>query len=500
MGSPTGFSPRRSPPYADGNPGFSLTPKVNLLSNTLYSGIANASSIFLLLVLVFAGRFLGVGEFGKFTFALALVTTVSLLSDFGVTTLVKRTVARHPEQADHHFGNLTTLKFILSSLAILISIGAVFLIRPERDVRFIVCVLSVAAALKSLKMVPVTFFQALERFDLYAFSYVFHNFGFFLFGTIALWYGAGLVTFVCLFTTFKVLDTAISYILAQRVIGKTSPRFDFNFMKQLQIDALPLGMYVLINEIYSYADTILLSVMRSDVEVGWYNGAYKIFEGLSVFPLILSQAMSPQLSRLYKTEVKAHQALAAKTIKFGVIAAVLVLLSGITVGKDLILFLFGPAYMESIPVFDILLFTFFFVFLNMIFQMILITIDRQRVMPWMGIAGFGTILFACFLLIPIYGHLGAAIAFLASEFVLFIVGIFFLYRFCFQSWFLWSATKPILSGILIFGSLSIFHVEKQFAHVFLIIPSYLLLLFLFHAFDEEELGFLRRIFTLDRHP
>jgi len=475
-----------------------LTPKVNLLSNTLYSGIANASSIFLLLVLVFAGRFLGVGEFGKFTFALALVTTVSLLSDFGVTTLVKRTVARYPEQADHHFGNLITLKVILSSLAVLISIGAVFLIRPERDVRFVVCVLSLGAALKSLKMVPITFFQALERFDLYAFSYVFHNFGFFLFGTIALWYGANLATFVCLFAAFKALDTAISYFLARRVIGKTSPGFDFNFMKRLQIEALPLGMYVLVNEIYSYADTILLSVMRSDVEVGWYNGAYKIFEGLSVFPLILSQAMSPQLSRLHKTEVVAHKALAARTIKFGAIGAVLVLLSLITIGKDLILLLFGPAYMESIPVLDILLFTFFFVFLNMIFQMILITIDRQNVMPWMGLAGFGTIIIACFLLIPLYGHLGAAMAFLASECILFCVGIFYLYRFCFKSWFLWPATKPILSGILILGAFSVFHVEMQFTHVFVIVPSYLILLYLIHSFDEDELGFLRRIIAPDR--
>jgi O-antigen/teichoic acid export membrane protein len=123
-----------------------LIKKVNLLSNAVYSGIANTSSIFLLLVLVFAGRFLGAGEFGKFTFALALVTTVSLLSDFGVTTLVQRTVARNPEQAEPHFGNLTTLKIILSLLAILISTGAVCIIRPERDVRFIVFVLALASA------------------------------------------------------------------------------------------------------------------------------------------------------------------------------------------------------------------------------------------------------------------------------------------------------------------------------------------------------------------
>ena len=261
---------------------------------------------------------------------------------------------------------------------------------------------------------------------------------------------------MCIFAAFKAVDTAISYGLANRVIGKTAPKFDFFFMKRLQIEALPLGIYVLINEVYSYTDTILLSVMRSDIEVGWYNGAYKIFEGLAVFPLILYQAMSPQLSRLYKTDVTNHQALAARTIKIGAMAAVLVVLSGIVAGRDLILFLFGPSYTESVPALEILLVTFFFVFLNMVFQMILITIDRQQAMPWMGLAGFGTIILASLILIPKYGHLGAAYAFLASECVLFLTGFLFLHRYCFRSWFLRSATKPLLAGFLILGTFSVF--------------------------------------------
>ena len=475
-----------------------MTRRVDLLSNTFYSGIANASGIFLLLVLVLAGRFLGAGDFGIFTFSLALVTTVSLLSDFGVSTLVQRTVARSPELAESHFGNLTTLKVLLSVLAILISTGAVFLLKPEADVRMVVVILAVAAALKSLKTVPITFFQALDRFDLYALSYFLHNFGFFVVGTIALWRGASLVAFVCIFAAFKTVDTAFSYVLARRTVARTAPRFDFSFMRRLQIEALPLGIYVLINEVYSYADTILLSMLRSNVEVGWYNGAYKIFEGLAVFPLILCQAMSPQLSRLFKTDLSGHRALAVRTIKFGVMAAGLVVLSGIVAGRDLVLFLFGAAYEPSVPALKVLLVTFLFVFLNMIFQMLLITIDRQGAMPWMGLGGFGTVIVASLVLIPRYGHLGAAFAFLASELVLFVIGFFFLYRFCFGSWFLRGIGKPLLSGLLILAVFAVLHVKIRFAHLFLVVPSYLLLLFLLHSFDQEELGVLRRFFLPDR--
>lgn len=475
-----------------------MNKKANLVSNAFYSGIANASSVFLLVVMVFVGRYLGAEEFGKFNFSMAIVTTASLLSDFGVTTLVKRTVARNPEQAESYFGNLVSLKVILSLLAILVSMVAVFLLRKEPDVRFAVFVLALAASLKALKMVPVTFFQALERFDLFALSSAVHNAGLFLFGAIALWCGANLTTFVCVFAIFKAVDTAVTYALSYKTIGRAAPRYDFSFMRRLQVEALPFGFYVLIIEVYSYMDTILLSVMRSDVEVGWYNGAFKIFEGLAVFPLILSQAMSPRLSRLYKTDVSAHQILAARTVKFGAMAAGLIVVSGIVVGRDLVLFLFGSAYGESIPVLEILLVAFLFVYLNFIFQMILITIDRQWVMPWMGLGGIGTVILACVLLIPKYGHLGAAFALLASEFVLFLIGFYFLYRFYFHSWFLQSATKPFLSGILILGVFSIFHVEKQFAHVFIVVPSYLLLLFLLHSFDQEELSYLHRIFTPDR--
>jgi len=48
------------------------------------------------------------------------------------------------------------------------------------------------------------------------------------------------------------------------------------------------------------------------------------------------------------------------------------------------------------------------------------------------------------------------------------------------------------------GVFPLFHVEIRFAHVFLVVPFYLLLLFLFHSFDQEELDYLRRIFSPGR--
>ena len=70
--------------------------KVNLSRNIIFTALANLSSAFLLVLLIYAGRALGVEDFGRFNFALALGTVFALAADFGLTEFTKRAVARDP--------------------------------------------------------------------------------------------------------------------------------------------------------------------------------------------------------------------------------------------------------------------------------------------------------------------------------------------------------------------------------------------------------------------
>ena len=64
------------------------------------------------------------------------------------------------------------------------------------------------------------------------------------------------------------------------------PQFDFAYWKKFLREAAPLGISAIVVFAYFKMDTILLSVLKTNAEVGIYNAAYKVIENISFFPLV----------------------------------------------------------------------------------------------------------------------------------------------------------------------------------------------------------------------
>jgi O-antigen/teichoic acid export membrane protein len=58
--------------------------------------------------------------------------------------------------------------------------------------------------------------------------------------------------------------------------------------RDLQRQALPIGMFLVVLNFYSYIDTLMLGVISTFGDTGLYNNAYRIYEGLSYVPGVLS--------------------------------------------------------------------------------------------------------------------------------------------------------------------------------------------------------------------
>ena len=82
----------------------------------------------------------------------------------------------------------------------------------------------------------------------------------------------------------------------------------------LQAAALPLGFFMIALNTYNYIDTAILGVMRSDVEIGWYSAAYRIYEGLTYAPAVLAAVLTPTLSHLFIDDRIAHRRLLARAL------------------------------------------------------------------------------------------------------------------------------------------------------------------------------------------
>ncbi len=77
--------------------------------------------------------------------------------------------------------------------------------------------------------------------------------------------------------------------------------------RDIQSAALPLGFFMIALNTYTYIDTVILGLMRTDAEVGWYAAAYRVYEGLTYAPSILAAVLTPRLSYLFTHDRAGHR-------------------------------------------------------------------------------------------------------------------------------------------------------------------------------------------------
>ena len=470
--------------------------KLSLAKNTIYSTITAPTSFFLFILLIFAGRYLGDVNYGIFTFSLAFVFFFELFTDFGLKDLSERSVARDKSLASKYFGNILVWKLILSGIVFLLLVLTINLLKSSFEVRVTVYLLGLASILKSFKSTCRSFFRAFERFDLDCLVMYIERSALLAIGVIVLLRGGGLISFALVFAGVRALDLVITLGILNWKIVKIFPKFDFSFLKKFQIEALPFGLFSAITVLYSYVDTVMLSFMRTDAEVGWYNAAYKIYEGLTVFSFIICVVLYPRLSRLFVNNKEAHYALFLRATKYTFIVSFPILICGIILSKNFINILFGNEFQNSIIALQILLVGIIFVFQIRLFHIILRSIDKQKVVMYVGLVGLIINFLLNLLLIPQYGYKGAALTTLISECLVFTIFFFYLYRsyFKFSIWKL--GYKPFFASLIVGALVWRFKTLPLILLLLVAFILYLFLLFLFKVFDSEEKELIRKLLKI----
>jgi len=460
--------------------------KISLAKNTIYSAITSLTSFFLLILLILAGRYLGDVNYGIFTFSLAFIFVIEVFTDFGLSELSQRSVARDKDLALKYLGNLLVWKLIVSVVVFIVLFLTINLLKSSPETRFTVYLLGFANILRSFKSTCRAFFRAFERFGLDCLTMYIERSALLAVGIIVLILGGGLISFALVFVVVRVFDLALTFGILNWKIVKIVPKFNFTFLKNLQIEALPFGLFFVIITLYSYVDTVMLSFIRTDAEVGWYNAAYKIYEGLIVFPFIIGVVLYPRLSQLFVLNKKAHFLLSSRAAKYMFVISLPILICGILLSKNIINTLFGEGFQNSVDALQILLVGVVFVFQIRLFQIILNSIDKQKIVMYVGLTGLIVNVFLNLLLIPRYGFKGAAATTVMSELMVFGIYYFYLCRSYFKTSIWKLSLKPLFASLIVGGLVWKFNTLPLILLLFLVLGLYLFSLFCFKVFDSEE--------------
>ncbi len=398
----------------------------NVAKNTAFlTGGLIAQKVLSFVYFLFLARFLGKDAVGKYLYALSFMTAFSIISDLGFQQVVIREVAKAKERAAIVLKNALAVRVLLSFFAAACLI--VVAIVTERDaVRLDLILFS--SVIIIFDAIQVTNYAALRGFQ----NLKYEALGIVI-GQIITIGASALIIFSKLPITYLVLPLAAGslwnaaysgYFVSKLSKTPVRPRFDFSVIKMLAISAAPFALSSIFVKIYSTVDSIMLGRLSGDAALAAYGIPYKFVFAFQFIPIALAAALYPTFTTLVASgeKEKAGAVFAGAFRYLGLI--VLPLVAGmIVLAAPLMTKLYGANYTASAIILSILSFALISAFLDFPVGALLNGAHRQNIQTfWMGITVFVNILLNL-ILIPRFGAIGAAIAAVIGNFILFIGGL-----------------------------------------------------------------------------
>ena len=177
--------------------------------------------------------------------------------------------------------------------------------------------------------------------------------------------------------------------------------------------------------VYFQSDIIILKYLINEESAAIYNVAFIVMLAIYLIPSVLGQKyLLPKVYYLYYNDFlllkRKYNANSLKLFMIGVVVAIFLWM----VMPYIVLLLFGDKYQQSIILIWILLLAIPMRFVTIFSGMMLMTSDYiKKKVALMSVVALFNIVFN-FLLIPMYGALGAAIVTILSEFILMFLYVF----------------------------------------------------------------------------
>ncbi|MBT8351537.1 MAG: flippase, partial [Deltaproteobacteria bacterium] len=427
--------------------------------------------------------------YGMFCFALSIPALFEFFISFGMGTIVVREVARDRSLTSEYMGNALTLMVVFSLIAFFVIVALTHILDMTNEMKTAIYLLTLAVVLKQLNLIFRRFFQAYEIFKLETFTTSFERCTLLIVGMAVLFKYGTFLMFCAVFPAVRAISLMVTLVVVGKHIIKPKLTCDIKLCRKLLRNAFPFALISSAYALYFRIDTIMLSFMRGDQEVGWYNAAYRLIEGMILLPTIISSVLFPRLSVLSITSPEMSIALFSKGCKVVIAFTAPITILGITLSDKVIALIYGEQFSNAAISLKISLLGMGFMFLSHMFQTMLASINRQNVFIMaMGISITFNIALNM-LMIPKYGFIGASISTVITAILLFAMTFSYLRKNEFRFNLIRNGAKPVICSIII-GGLSFLLMDMPIALTSIVLVClYILLLFILRFWDYRQLLF-----------
>jgi len=456
----------------------------NTFSLTISSLI---SQFFAIITTVYLARTLSASGFGRIAFAQGIVVYFAFIADFGLRTVGVREVAKNNDDIKRYISNLLILKFILAITSFILLLVFLVFINKPMDYKALISLYGLTLFPQAL-LIDWTF-EGIEQMEFVGIARTVQATIYLPLVLLFIKSPQNLLNVPLLFLLSKLVMVILLGYIFYKSYGWFRLSFDLKFWKKVIVMALPFGLSAFLLQINSNIDIIMLGFMKSDEVVGWYGAAYKIIKFLIGFGGFLGAAIFPLMSRYHKESIKKLKKLIYYHSKVSVFCGLPMAVGGVILAPKIIRLIYGIGYQESILTFQILL---GYVFLAYImapsFYLLQVSGKMKYFLNTAIIAAISNICLNI-ILIPKYSLVGAAVATVISNLVIFVMLYIYssrkiVYISIIHSFFVAAVASSVM-GILVY-----LINMNLFLDIFIGAIIYTALIFILKGVTTTELKFL----------
>lgn len=393
----------------------SATLTVRLAANTLAQAFGSGlASLISFATFVAVTRGLGPEAFGNFTAATAYLFIPVVLADVGLSMAVLREISTSPERTQSVMSAALPFRALISAGAVAIAIGVGLALPLNAQTKDAIVIAAPGSffTLMTLALLPVL--QAQLKLHWAVTATVAGRLTTLGLTLGALGVGLGFNSIVAAHVIGLAATLGLQLLAVTRLVP-LRPVIDPPYWRRLAAGSVVLGLAIALSQIYFRVDAILLALLRSSEEVGFYGAAYKFIELGVILAAAATASMFPPLARFVSEGDPRAQTLVRRTWDVLLATSAPLTVVMIAFSDEIVVLSSGERFREGGEALQLLAPYLLFAFANTVLWPALIAARRDRSLLGTAVAVLAFNVAANLIFIPPYGFKAAAVVSVVSE-------------------------------------------------------------------------------------
>ncbi len=363
----------------------------------------------------YVARSIGTVEYGKLSFAFAFVNFFTMFTNLGFNNYLMKEFAGNPAAAEDQFVLVLIIRAFLALLTYAGGAIVIHIMDYPPATRMIYYAAGLVVFPRYLIDTSEGVFKGQERMHFIASLRFTYNLLFNAMRCLLVYLGYKAYELAWNRVFVEAFAMLLSLYFIYRYFLKFNLSIQRSLFKRIFIGTLPYAFSTSFLIIYNRLDIIMLSYFVGDEAVAYYRSAFVLTEKLAIITVALVGAVYPAIARLaIKDKGKAIE-LYNRTFFYLFLVSVPIAVGGYFLAGKVINLIYGEKYMQAVTVLKLLIVCVPLVFATNVMGNVLMATDQAKLFTYTMTALCVANIVANLILIPIYAHVGAALATLFAQ-------------------------------------------------------------------------------------